>query len=126
MRPKTVRALRYKIRTVGYCHRRMRYFHTKAVILERLVASKNLHIDYSESLEKMLRYQKKADWYRKRDDDLLPIEDQEQVVELDLTESRLNAIAINFYEASDAVLSKRYAADFIESLFNVSIPDEWK
>ena len=93
MRPKTVRALRYKIRTVGYCHRRMRYFHTKAVILERLVASKNLPIDYSESLEKMLRYQKKADWYRKRDDDLLPIEDQEQVVELDLTEGRLIKLA---------------------------------
>ena len=126
MRPNRVHYLREKIRTAGYCQKRMRYWHIKSKMIERLAASTNAYLDHASIIERLIRYEKKAEWYRKRDDEFLPIEEVEQVIELDLTESRLNEIAVNFYDAYDKVLSRRYAAAFIEAIFNVTIPDEWK
>ena len=127
MKQRTIKEQKFIIRNADYCEKRMKYFLRKARVAEWFAASRNMNLDHEALIKDAIRYRRKADWYHARfvigSDDSL---EDYYVVELDLTKSRLKAIAANFYgdiENSDAV---KYASRFIESLFNVTIPIDWK
>ena len=123
MKPKTIQDLRAEIHTVGYCEKRMRYFRRKYKIFSWLLASSSPYLDHEKILVKALRCEKKAEWYRRRDDwDIarpcpcyIP-EESEPVIELELTE-RLYRVAIANYGKD--------ARDIFVNIFHISIPEEW-
>ena len=127
MRPQTIREQKQTIRTEGYCAKRMRYYLRKAKVAEWHAASGNMSLDHQAYLIEAIRYRRKANWYRVRTvigrNDAM---EDYMIVELYLTRARFNAVAANFYGSDDSTLARRYAARFIESLFNVIIPLDWK
>lgn len=86
-----------------------------------------MNLDHEALIKDAIRYRRKANWYRVRfvigRNDAL---EDYMVVELDLTRGRFNAIAANFYNSDDMPLARREASRFIENLFNVTIPIDWK
>ena len=91
------------------------------------MSRKKASLNHEALILDSIRYRNKANWYRVRfmigRKDAL---EDYMVVELDLTRGKFDAIAANFYDSTDMALARRYASRFIEAIFNVTIPDEWK
>lgn len=128
---KTVAQLRAMICTAGYYRKRKRLFKKKQAVCERLVASARRYSD--EALKNMLRYQRKAEWYRKREsfEPIMPA--PEKTIELELMEYRFRMLARDLRdlmgcehcEQDTKGTSLTLAARLVYRVFNCTVPEEW-
>ena len=121
----TVQKLKDQIYTLGYYHKRMKYFRRKEKNLANKIARKNWSGDYTQAAIDMIRYHKKADWYRRRIG-WEPILCNDTVIELELTKETYNALieTVGGHNAKDALWRLQFT-NKLESIFGCSIPIQW-
>ena len=119
MRPESVKRLRDKIRTLGYFEKRMHYFYRKSRLMAHLLAMKWQSLNHELIMERMIQFEKKAEWYRRHDvlsDGANPIP-IDISFELELTKWKYHMAVLNYGKT---------ARDIFEKIFNVTIPNDWK
>lgn len=128
---KTVAQLRAMICTAGYYRKRMKKMRRHERFWARYVSSATKFSE--EALENMLRYQRKAEWYRKREsfEPIMPA--PEKTIELELMEYRFRMLARDLRdlmgcehcEQDTKGTSLTLAARLIYRVFNCTVPEEW-
>ena len=127
---KTVAQLRSMICTAGYYRKRMNKMLRRERFWARYVSSPTKFSE--EALENMLRYQRKAEWYRKRQS-WEPIMVREQSFEIALTEEKFRMLAKDLRdlmgcehcEHDTKGASLALAARLVYRVFACSVPDGW-
>ena len=125
MRTETVLKLKKRISTIGYFNRRMHYFHRKQRKMEFLLGSTNPSIDHKSVFMDLIRFQRKAEWYRKREDGYFRkgrntydvSEPDCRIIELELTREKYRQAISNYGQSAHSILT---------NIFGISIPDEWR
>lgn len=126
-RHKTVAELRSMICTPGYYHKRMKKMLRQRAFWQRYVASSTKCTD--EALTLMLRYEKKAEYYRKRSG-WEPFRTEEKTLSLEMSERNFRMMARDIrglfnLDESYKRESLETTARLIYRAFNCSVPEEW-
>ncbi len=126
-RHKTAAELRSMICTPGYYHKRMKKMLRKQAFYQRYVASPTKFTE--EALTLMLRYEKKAEYYRKRSG-WEPFRTEEKILSLEMSERNFRMMARDIrglfnLDESYKRESLETTARLIYRAFNCSVPEEW-
>ena len=116
--------------TAGYYRKRMKQCLRQEKYWARFVGSERKFTE--EALENMLRCQRKAEWYRKRES-WEPIMVRDQSFEMELTEARFRMLARDLRdlmgcehcEKDTNGTSLALAARLVYRVFFCTVPEEW-